>query len=106
MQMNVTFEARRAYVAPRKSVLFFAVLGERRLRCYVQEAALLGRQNSPRDVREAYEHCLSVYDRDKDLIQAAARRLIEANLLERDGAVIVSSFVFALDETNKTRSTV
>ena len=66
----------------------------------------LDAENSPRDVREAYEHCLSVYDRDKDLIQAAARRLIEANLLERDGAVIVSSFVFALDETNKTRSTV
>ena len=30
--MNVTFEARRLYVAPRKSVLFFAVVGERRLR--------------------------------------------------------------------------
>ena len=106
MQMNVTFEARRAYVAPRKSVLFFAVLGERRLRCYVQEAALLERQSSPRDATEAYEHCLSVYDRNKDLIQAAARRLIEANLLERDGAVIVSSFAFALEETSKAPSTV
>jgi hypothetical protein len=99
MQMNVTFEARRAYVARRKSVLFFALLGERRLRCYVQEAALLKRQDSPRDVTEAYEHFLSVYDRDKDLIQAAARRLIEANLPERDGAVIVSSFELALEET-------
>ena len=104
--MNVTFEARRLYVAPRKSVLFFAVVGERRLRCYVHETALLERQDVPRDETEAYQHYLSAYDRDKDLIQAVARRLIEANVLELDGAVIVSSVARTLQEATKVLSSI
>ena len=99
--MNVTFEQRRLYVAPRKSVLFFARVGDRRLRCYVQHAALLEPRSVPRDEPEAYKHYLSAYDRDKDLIQAAARRLIEANVLEPDGAVIVSSVAIALEDATK-----
>ena len=101
IRMNVTFEQRRLYVAPRKSVLFFARVGDRRLRCYVQHAALLEPRSVPRDEPEAYKHYLSAYDRDKDLIQAAARRLIEANVLEPDGAVIVSSVAIALEDATK-----
>jgi hypothetical protein len=95
--MTVTFENKRLYVAPRKSVLFFALVGERRLRCYVQHAALLEPRSAPRDQAESYKQYLSAYDRDKDLIQAAAKRLIEANMLEPDGAVIVSRLAIALE---------
>lgn len=102
--MDVTFEARRLYVAPRKSVLFFAVVGDRRLRCYVHETALVEPENVPRDETEPYKYCLSAYDRGKDLIQAAARRLIEANIMERDGAVIVSGVALALEDTAKVPS--
>ena len=105
-RMNVTFEGRRLYVAPRKSVLFFAVIGERRLRCYVHETALLERQDVPRDETEAYKHYLSAYDRDKDQIQAAARRLIEANVLELDGAIIVSSLARTLEDATKVPSSI
>ncbi len=104
--MDITFEARRLYVAPRKSVLFFAVVGERRLRCYVQQAALIEPQSAPRDEAEAYKHYQSAYDRDKDLIQAAARRLIESNVLEPDGAVIVSSVAIALEDATTLPSSV
>ena len=103
--MNVTFEQRRLYVAPRKSVLFFAQVGERRLRCYVKHAVLLEPQSVPRDEAEAYKQYLSAYDRNKDLIQASARRLIEANVLEPDGAVIVSSAAMALEHTTKLAPT-
>lgn len=102
--MDVRFETRRLYVAPRKSVLFFAVVGERRLRCYVHETALVEPENLPRDGEAPYQHCLSAYDREKDLIQAAARRLIEANITARDGAVIISSAVLALEDAAKLPS--
>jgi Protein of unknown function (DUF1488) len=103
--MNITFEQRRLYVAPRKSVLFFALVGERRLRCYVQHAALLEPQSVPRDEAEAYKHYLSAYDQNRDLIQTAAKRLIEANALERDDAVIVSSVAIALEDATKLAPT-
>jgi hypothetical protein len=99
--MNIAFEDRRLYVAPRKSVLFFARVSDRRLRCYVRHAALCEPGSAPHDEAEAYKHYLSAYDRDKDRIQAAARRLIEANVLEPDGAVIVSSVAIALEDTTK-----
>lgn len=102
--MDVTFEARRLYVAPRKSVLFFAVVGKRRLRCYVHEAALVEPASIPRDETEPYKHYLSAYDRGKDLIHAAARRLIEANIMERDAPVIVSSVALASGDTAKLPS--
>ena len=103
--MNVTFEQKRVYVAPRKSVLFFALIGERRLRCYVQHAALIEAQSAPRDEAEAYKHYLATYDRNKELIQAVARRLIEADVLEPDGAVIVSSVAIALEDGTKLAPT-
>ena len=103
--MNVTFEQKRLYVAPRKSVLFFAQVGDRRLRCYVKHAVLLEPQSVPRDEAEAYQHYLSAYDRNRDLIQASARRLIEANALEPDGAVIVSSVAIAVEDTTKLAPT-
>ena len=68
--------------------------------------ALLERQDVPRDETEAYQHYLSAYDRDKDLIQAVARRLIEANVLELDGAVIVSSVARTLQEATKVLSSI
>jgi hypothetical protein len=58
--MNLAFEARRVYVAPRKSVLFFAVIGEQRLRYYVHETVLLEGRDSARDETEAYKDCLSL----------------------------------------------
>jgi len=103
--MNVTFEQKRLYVAPRKSVLFFAQVGERRLRCYVKHAVLLEPQSVPRDEAEAYRQYLSAYDRNRDLIQASAKRLIEANALEPDGAVIVSSVAIELEHTTKLAPT-
>jgi hypothetical protein len=39
MNVSVTFEARRLYVAPRKSVLFLVRVGDQRVRCYVEQAA-------------------------------------------------------------------
>jgi hypothetical protein len=41
INVSVTFEARRLYVAPRKSVLFFARVGDQQVRCYVQPDALI-----------------------------------------------------------------
>jgi hypothetical protein len=104
--MNLAFEARRVYVAPRKSVLFFAVIGEQRLRYYVHETVLLEGRDSARDETEAYKDCLSAYDRDKDLIQAVARRLIETNDLELDSAIIVSSVARTLEEPTQAPSSI
>ena len=39
--MDITFETQRLYVAPRKSVLFFARVGDQRVRCYVEQDALI-----------------------------------------------------------------
>jgi hypothetical protein len=54
-------------------------------------------RRAPRDQTEAYKQYLSGYDRDKDPIQAAPKRLIEANMPEPDGAVIVSRVAIALE---------
>ena len=95
--MRVTFEARRLYVAPRKSVLFFARVGDQRVRCYVKQDALIDPARGLREDADLYQRCLLAFDQHRDSIQAAAMRLIEANVLESDGAVIVSRAALALE---------
>lgn len=92
--MDVTFEARRLYVAPRKSVLFFAKVGEHRVRCYVQQDALV---ESAREEADLYQRCLLSFDQHRDAIQAAAIRLIDASVFTTDGAVIVSRTALVLE---------
>ena len=94
--MSVTFEARRLYVAPRKSVLFFARVGDQRVRCYVQQDALIEPTRALREAADVYQRRLLAYDHHRDLIQAAARHLIEAKVGGLDGAVVVSSVALAL----------
>jgi hypothetical protein len=94
--VSVTFEARRLYVAPRKSVLFFARVGDQRVRCYVEQDALIEPARGLREDADVYQRCLLAYDHHRDLIQAAARRLIEAKVGGLDGAVVVSSAALAL----------
>jgi hypothetical protein len=94
--MSVTFEQRRLYVAPRKSVLFFARVGDQRVRCYVQQDALIEPARGLREDADVCQRCLLAYDHHRDLIQAAARRLIEAKVGGLDGVVVVSSAALAL----------
>jgi hypothetical protein len=94
--VDVTFEARRLYVAPRKSVLFFAKVGDRRVRCYVKEDALVEPARGLREEADVYQRCLLAFDEHRDAIEAAARRLIEANVAESGGAVVVSKSALAL----------
>jgi hypothetical protein len=95
--IDITFETQRLYVAPRKSVLFFARVGDHRVRCYVQQDALIEPARAPREEAGVYQHCLLAYDHHRDLIQAAARRLIEAKVGGLDGVVVVSSAALALE---------
>jgi hypothetical protein len=94
--VSVTFEGRRLYVAPRKSVLFFARVGDQRVRCYVQQDALIEPARAPGEDADVYQRCLLAYDHHRELIQAAARRLIEAKVGGLDGVVVVSSAALAL----------
>jgi len=95
--VDVTFEARRLYVAPRKSVLFFARIGDRRVRCYVKEDALVEPGRGLREEADVYQRCLLAFDQHRAAIHTAAARLIEANVLESDGAVTVSKTALALE---------
>lgn len=87
---EVTFDDERHYVMPRESVLFFARAGGRRLRCYVERAALLAHFGAPADAHEVVRHCLRLYDANRFRIQTAARRLIADRALAPEGDVIVS----------------
>jgi hypothetical protein len=93
---DITFEDRRLYVAPRKSVLFYARVGEQRVRCYVKEDALIEPARGLREEADLYQRCLLAFDQHRDAIQAAARRLIEAGVPKSDGAVVVSKTALAL----------
>jgi Protein of unknown function (DUF1488) len=95
--VGIIFETRRLYVAPRKSVLFFARVGDQRVRCYVKEDALVEPARGLREDADLYQRCLLAFDERRDAIQAAATRLIDANVLERDGAVVVSKTALALE---------
>ena len=94
---DITFESRRLYVAPRKSVLFFARVGDRRIRCYVKEDALVDPARGLREDADPYQRCLLAFDQYKDSIQATAARLIEANVMESDGTVVVSRTALTLE---------
>jgi Protein of unknown function (DUF1488) len=94
--VSVTFEGRRLYVAPRKSVLFFARVGDQRVRCYVQQDALIEPARALGEDADVYQRCLGAYDHHRELIQATARRLIEANVGGLDSVVVVSRAALAL----------
>jgi hypothetical protein len=94
--VDIVFETRRLYVAPRKSVLFFAKVGDHRVRCYVEEDALIEAPRALREESDRYQRCLLAFDRHKDLIQVVARRLLEAKGDDLDGALIVSGSALAL----------
>lgn len=95
--MDITFETRRLYVAPRKSVLFFAKVGDQRVRCYVKQDALIEPARGLREDADVYQQCLVAFDQHRDAIQGAATRLIAGNVLESDGAVVVSKTALALE---------
>jgi len=67
-----------------------------RVRCYVQQDALIEPARGLREDADVYQRCLLAYDHHRDLIQAAARRLIEAKVGALDGVVVVSSAALAL----------
>ena len=96
--MDIAFENRRLYVAPRKSVLFFARIGDHRVRCYVEQDALIERARALREETDLFQRCLLAFDDHKDLIQAAARRLIAAKVDDFHSAVVVSSAALTLEE--------
>jgi ATP-dependent helicase YprA (DUF1998 family) len=95
--VDISFEDRRLYVAPRKSVLFFARVGDQRVRCYVREDALVEPARGLREDADLYQRCLLAFDQHRDAILAAARRLIAAGVAEGDGAVVVSRTALALE---------
>jgi ATP-dependent helicase YprA (DUF1998 family) len=95
--VDISFEDRRLYVAPRKSVLFFARVGDQRVRCYVREDALVEPARGLREDADLYQRCLLAFDQHRDAILAAARRLIVAGVMEGDGAVVVSRTALALE---------
>ena len=95
--MDVTFENRRLYVAPRKSVLFFAKVGDHRVRCYVEEDALIEPPRALREEADIYQRCLLAFDAQKDLILATARRLLAAKGDQLDLALVVSRVALALE---------
>jgi len=66
------------------------------VRCYVREDALVEPARGLREEADVYQRCLLAFDQHRDAIQAAARRLIEADVLESDGAVVVSKTALAL----------
>ena len=95
--MDITFETQRLYVAPRKSVLFFARVGDQRVRCYVDQDVLIEPVRGLREEADIYQRCLLAFDHHKDLIQATARRLIEAKVDGFDGVLVVSSTALSLE---------
>ena len=95
MSTGVEFEQGRLYVEPRKSVLFFARLGEARLRCYVTLETLVEHFGARRDIANAYKYCLRAYDRNDEVIQEIARQLILENEFAPDGAIVVGAATVA-----------
>ena len=94
--MEIIFETRRLYIAARKSVLFFAKVGDHRVRCYVEQDALIEPARGLREDADIYQRCLLAFDHHKDLIQATARRLLAAKGDQLDSALVVSRTALAL----------
>jgi Protein of unknown function (DUF1488) len=83
---------------PEKSVLFFARVGDHRVRCYVEQDSLIEPARALREDTDIYQRYLLAFDQHRDLIHAAARRLLETKGDQLDGALIVSSTALALEE--------
>ena len=94
--MEIVFEPRRFYVAPRKSVLFFARVGEDRIRCYAHQDALIEPARGLREESDVFQRCLLAFDQYRTAIESAAARLIQAGKLDQDGAVTLSRAALAL----------
>jgi hypothetical protein len=95
--MRIVFEPRRLYVAPRKSVLFFARLDGKKVRCYVEQDALVEPARGLREEADIFQRCLLAFDQHRTAIESAAARLLMAGQLDEDGAVTVSSIALALE---------
>ena len=86
----IQFEDGRLYVELRESVLFFARVGEARIRCYIPRATLIERFGARDDAANAYKFCVCAYDRHRDAIQRIARRLIDEGGLTWDSEILIS----------------
>ena len=95
--MEFFFEARRLYVATRKSVLFFARVGDEKIRCYVQQNALIEPARGLREEADVFQRCLLAFDQHRRAIELAAKRLIEAKRFDGDGGVTISRAALALE---------
>jgi hypothetical protein len=95
--MEFFFEARRLYVATRKSVLFFARIGDEKIRCYVQQNALIEPARGLREEADVFQRCLLAFDQHRRAVESAAKRLIEAKRFDGDGGVTISRTALALE---------
>jgi Protein of unknown function (DUF1488) len=95
--MKISFEARRLYVAPRKSVLFFARSNDEKIRCYVQQDALIEPARGLREESGVFQRCLLAFDQHRRTVESAAKRLIEAKKFDADGGVTISRAALALE---------
>ena len=95
--MKILFEARRLYVAPRKSVLFFARSNDEKIRCYVQQDALIEPARGLREESGVFQRCLLAFDQHRRTVESAAKRLIEAKKFDADGGVTISRAALALE---------
>jgi len=89
----IRFEDGRLYVEPRESVLFFARVGEARIRCYVDRATLVEHFGAKDDAENAYKFCVCAYDRNREPIQELATRLIDEVGFAADGEVLITPSV-------------
>ncbi|MGH8681141.1 MAG: DUF1488 domain-containing protein [Burkholderiales bacterium] len=93
----IRFEDGRLYVEPRESVLFFARVGDARIRCYVDRATLVEHFGAKDDAANAYKFCVCAYDRNREPIQELATRLIdESGFAAEDEVLITPTVVPAL----------
>jgi hypothetical protein len=86
----IRFEDGRLYVEPRESVLFFARVGDARVRCYVDRATLVEHFGAKDDAVNAYKFCVCAYDRNREPIQEIATRLLGEVELAADGEVLIT----------------
>jgi len=89
-EFMIHFEDGRLYVEPRESVLFFARVGEARIRCYVPRATLVEHFGAKDDAANAYKFCVCAYDRNREPIQRIATRLIDELKLTWDSEISIT----------------
>lgn len=94
--MEIEFEQRRIYVATRRSILFFARVGNEKIRCYLEQDALLAPARGLREEADLFQRCLIEFDRHRSAIESTAAHLIRTNGLDPDGAVTISRTKLAL----------